>query len=176
MKPQTPFKTLLLLVLLVAAGGFISCEKPENPNDKPTQTDSVPTTSDVDIQGTWLLVNPEAGDGDDLRVIFYKNFFNVICHGSYWEGYYIHPQWPANGYFVGINNGNYLAQNGKFYLWHVTPFDNFAVIPYNTDILPTFDMTLHGDTLELQCLYTRENCPDLTLPEEDHYTFVKINR
>ncbi len=176
MKTRNFFKTLLLLVVLVVGFCFIACEKPENPSDEPSWADSVPTTSDVNIQGTWLHVNPEVGDNNYLRVTFYEHYFSVVSDGpSYWGDYTYHPQWPSNGYFVGINNSNYLVHNGKFYMWHTTALDNFAVMPYSPNIPPTFDVFLHGDTLELQCLFTSENCPDLDLPEETHYTFILQN-
>ena len=66
--------------------------------------------------------------------------------------------------------------SGKFYLWHNVKADDFwAEIPYCSNIPPTFDVSLNEDTLNLYCIYTRENCPDLDLPEETYYTFVKLN-
>ncbi len=56
------------------------------------------------------------------------------------------------------------------------PPAQWTEMPFYANIPPTFDASLHGDTLELQCLFTRENCPNVDLPEEDHYTFVKLNR
>ena len=56
------------------------------------------------------------------------------------------------------------------------PPAQWTEMPFYANIPPTFDASLHGDTLELQCLFDRENCPNVDLPEEDHYTFVKLNR
>ena len=88
----------------------------------------------------------------------------------------MHPQWPSGGYFQGWRKANYLIHSGKFYLWHVVANDEFwTEMPYYSNIPPTFDISLSEDTMNLYCIYTRENCPDLDLPEETHYTFVKLN-
>ena len=178
MKTPYFFQTLLLVLLMAAGGTFVSCEKPEEPTPEKPQTPDVPiTSSDVDIQGTWECVYPEETDEESfLRVTFYENFYSINCSGPY----YIEkgaPQWPAGGYFTWQWKANYLINNGKFFLWHnVESEEDWVEIPFYSNIPPTFDVSLHDDTLELECLFTHENCPDLDLPEETHYTFVKTTR
>ena len=177
--PRTFFRAFLLLTLLVAAGGiFFACEKQEEPAQEQPQTPAASiTTSDVDIQGTWECVYPEETDTVSyLHVTFFEHYYSIKCSGSYYIERDL-PQWPSGGYFTWQCKANYLINNGKFYLWHnVSSDEDWVEIPFYSNIPPTFDVSLHDDTLELECLFTHENCPDLDLPEETHYTFVKINR
>ena len=178
MKTTTFFQTLLL-VLLMAAGGalFFSCEKLDEPTQEQPQTSSASiTTSDVDIQGTWECIYPVPIDTTCyLQITFYEHYYSTTCDGQYYiEQYFLHPQWPSGGYFQGWTKANYLVHSGKFYLWNVEVDQSWAEIPFYSNIPPTFDISLNEDTMSLYCIYTRENCPDLDLPEETHYTFVKL--
>lgn len=179
MKTSSLFQTLLLVLLVAAGGGlFFSCEKPDEPTQEQPQTPSASiTTSDVDIQGTWKCIYPEETDTVSyLHVTFFEHYYSIECSGPY----YIErssPQWPAGGYFTWQWKANYLIHSGKFYLWHIVDDEDYwSEVPFYSNISPTFDVSLHDDTLELECLFTHENCPDLDLPEETHYTFVKLNR
>lgn len=179
MKTSPFFQTLLLMLLLAAGGTFFSCEKSEELTQEQPQTPAVPiTSSDVDIQGTWECVYPEETDTVSyLHVTFFEHYYSTECGGQYYnEQLFLHPQWPSGGYFPGWTKANYLVHNGKFYLWNVEVDQSWAEIPFYSNIPPTFDISLNDDTMNLYCIYTRENCPDLDLPEETHYTFVKLNR
>ncbi len=179
MKTTRPlFRTFLLLTLLVVAGGtFFSCEKPEEQEQEQSRTPAASvTTSDVDIQGTWNCIYPVPTDEESyLHVTFFEHYYTAYCEGPYYVQRYYSPQWPSGGYFMLRFNANYLIHSGKFYLWHNVSEELFTEIPYRSNIPPTFDVSLNEDTLNLYCIYTRENCPDLDLPEETYYTFVKLN-
>ena len=178
MKTTPFFQTLLLTLLFVAGGTFLSCEKPEEQDQEQPRTPAASvTTSDVDIQGTWECVYPEVtDDSSSLHVTFFEHYYSTKYNGQYyWEQSVAAPQWPQGGYFTGYERANYLIHSGEFYLWNVELEQSWVEIPFYANIPPTFDAFLHGDTLELECLFTRENCPDLDFPEETHYTFVRIN-
>ena len=179
MKPQTPFKTLLLLVLLVAAGMLVSCEKLEQAEEQQQQGPPSYASSDVDLQGTWDCISlVPSSDTCYLRVTFFEHYFSTDIKGWYYlKRYEMNPQWPSGGYFNDWTRCNYLIYNGEFYMWNreLSPVQ-WVEMPFYANIPPTFDASLHGDTLDLQCLFTRENCPDVDLPDESHYTFVKLNR
>ena len=171
------YATVFLLTLLMV---FSACEKQEEPAQEQSQTPAAPiTTSDVDIQGTWECIYPEETDeASYLRITFFEHYYSIECDGAYYiEQASPQSQWPSGGYFTWQRKANYLIHSGKFYLWHNVKADEFwAEIPYCSNIPPTFDVSLNEDTLNLYCIYTRENCPDLDLPEETHYSFVKLNQ
>ena len=174
------YATVFILTLLMVAGGiFSACEKQEEPSQAQPQTPSASiTTSDVDIQGTWECIYPVPMDTTCyLQITFYEHYYSTTCGGQYYnEQHFLHPQWPSGGYFQGWTKANYLVHSGKFYLWNVEVDQSWAAIPFYSNIPPTFDISLNEDTMSLYCIYTRENCPDLDLPEETYYTFVKLNR
>ena len=186
---STPFKStnsmkssnlfrIFLLVLLVAAGGFNSCEKPEQVEEQQQGPPSY-ASSDVDLQGTWDCISlVPSSDTCYLRVTFFEHYFSTDSKGQFYlERFEKNPQWPSGGYFQSWVRCSYLIYNGKFYMWNrELPPAQWTEMPFYANIPPTFDASLHGDTLELQCLFDRENCPNVDLPEEDHYTFVKLNR
>lgn len=171
------YATVFLLALLMM---FSACEKQEEPAQEEPQTPVAPvTTSDVDIQGTWECIYPEETDeASYLRITFFEHYYSIECDGAYYiERASPQSQWPSGGYFTWQRKANYLIHSEKFYLWHNVKADDFwAEIPYCSNIPPTFDVSLNGDTLNLYCIYTRENCPDLDLPEETQYSFVKLNQ
>lgn len=179
MKPTILFRTMMFALLLAAGGLFVACDKTEDVvTEEPSATPAPITSSDVDIQGTWECIYPEETDTVSyLRVTFYEHYYSTENYGPYYnEQFWSDLQWPQGSYFTGFMRANYLIHSGKFYLWNVEIEQTWVEIPFYANIPPTFDVSLHGDTLELECLFTHENYPDLDLPEETHYTFVKLNR
>lgn len=144
MKPtKTLFQTLLLLTLLMAAGGaFFACEKQEEPAQEQPQTpaDSI-TTSDVDIQGTWESIFPIWPEGYGLYITFHQKTFEVETH------------YPNSSFFQNGDQGNYLINDNLFYMWHVTPYPNFTEIPFPQNMLPMFRFEMAGDTMKLHYLH-----------------------
>ena len=147
MKTTTFFRTLLLVLLMAAAGGtFFSCEKPEEPTQEQPQTPSATiTTSDVDIQGTWECISPTWGEEYGLFVIFYSNTYEV-------EAYYPSEQ---VSFFQSGERGNYIINDSLFYMWHVTRWANFTVVPFPEELPPMFDVSLQDDILTLTYKYSQ---------------------
>ena len=147
MKTRNFLKTLFLLALMVVAGMFLSCEKQEDPTQEAPKTPVASvTTSDVDIQGTWECISPTWGEEYSLSVIFHSNNTYEV------EAYYPSEQ---VSFFQSGERGNYIINDNLFYMWHVTRWANFTVVPFPEELPPMFDVSLQDDTLTLTSKYAQ---------------------
>ena len=133
----------MMFALLFAAGGlFVACDKTEDVvTEEPSATPAPITSSDVDIQGTWESVFPVWPEGYGLYITFHQKTFEVETH------------YPNGSFFQHGDQGNYLIRDSLFYMWHVTPYPNFTIVPFPQDLPPMFRFEMAGDTMKLHYLY-----------------------
>ena len=140
-----PLKYFLVFILI--CGFLFSCTKEEPETGNTAEVSMQP----AGICGTWEWQSTALGEDEYLYIIFREHSYKVESHymGDYGA---IHTQHYC--LFYNQEQANYKIEDGKFYRWHVTPLPNFAEIPFQEGIGPEFNVTLDGDTLILNALYS----------------------
>lgn len=152
------------LALVIFCGCLFSCTKEETETGE-TAENSVQSSA---ICGTWKWQFNLLQEDEYLRIIFSEHSYRVESRYLYCYG---DTCIQHNCHFYNQEQGNYKIEDGKFYRWHVTPLPNFAEIPYQEGLAPTFNVTLNGDTLELKYLHSVYQGPN-TFPIK--YKLVKM--
>ena len=138
-------------ILMLLGGSLFSCTK-EEPIEEPDTP-----TEPCAICGTWEWQAEHSNslqpqEGDYLRITFREHSYRVESNYLYCYGDTCVPHLCQ---FYNNEQGNYKIEDGKFYLWHVTPLPNFAEIPYQEGIGPVFNVTMDADTMRLQYLFSQ---------------------
>lgn len=138
--------------IVLLCGCLFSCTK-EEPEIEGTAEVSLQPSG---ICGTWEW-DVNFLEGDYLRVEFREHSYRVESHFPY-----VHNDFCCQHscFFYDQEQGNYKIENGKFYRWHVTPLPNFAEIPFPEDLPPSCKVTLNGDTMLLQTLWSAYQGPN----------------